>query len=94
MKAWLHCLESTRVSVAAATGSIGSIFDVSMVGGVGHRESADRSQTRPSEKEGSRLVYKESFRAHRAAGGAPFTTVPSDFFVHVAFPRFTPPSLL
>ena len=33
MKAWLNCLESARVSAAAATGSIGSIFDVSMVRG-------------------------------------------------------------
>ena len=32
MKAWMNCLESARVSAAAATGSIGSIFDVSMVG--------------------------------------------------------------
>ena len=37
MKAWLNCLESERVSAGAAIGSIASIFDVSMVGGGGHR---------------------------------------------------------
>ena len=35
-------------------------------------------------------MSKGSFCAHRAAGGAPITTVPSDFFGHVAFLRTEP----
>ena len=47
MKAWLNCLESERVSAGAAIGSIASIFDVSMVGGGGHRGTRpDRSEPR------------------------------------------------
>ena len=82
MKAWLDCLESARMSAAAATGSIASIFDVSMVG----RGRQERPSSR--EKEGGvPWRYNGSFCAHCAAGGAPITMVPSDFFVPIAFLR-------
>ena len=56
MKAWLNCLESARASIAAATGAIASIFDVSMVGGAAKR---GRSEPRGVDrKQGSHLVYK------------------------------------
>ena len=43
MKVRLNCLESAQVSAAAAIGSIGSIFDVSMVrGGRQQRVAAER----------------------------------------------------
>ena len=84
MKASLNCLESARVS-AAATGSIGSIFDVSM----GRRRSAAGRQ-RPRPVGVPLEAYKGSLCALRARGAAPITTAPSDFFVHVAFPRNRP----
>ena len=94
MKAWLNCLESARTSAAAATGAIARIFDVSMVG---RRRRRRREADRTSEPQSRGVEDEErgvpclsklgSFCAHRAAGGAPITTVPSDFFGHVAFLR-------
>ena len=85
MEAWLNCLESARTSAAAATGAIARIFDVSMVGGDGDARPIGAS--RGVEERGVPCLSKGSFCAHRAAGGAPITTVPSDFFGHVAFLR-------
>ena len=42
MKAWLSCLESARMSVGAAIGSMASIFDVFMVGGGRQRGRSSR----------------------------------------------------
>ena len=81
------CLESARTSAAAATGAIARIFDVSMVA----EETATRGRSEPQERGVEErevpCLSKGSFCAHRAAGGAPITTVPSDFFGHVAFLR-------
>ena len=38
IKACMNCLESARMNANAATGSIGSTFDVSMVGGARRRK--------------------------------------------------------
>ena len=59
MKTRLNCHESARMSAAAATGSIGSIFDVSMVRG--GRQQRPRE---PMKKVGLRRVSHRWFRFH------------------------------
>ena len=68
-EACMICLESARMSAAAVTGSIGSIFDVSMVGGGGHERSC-RSQEGSIGRRGPLDIQSPSV-CMRPRGGAP-----------------------
>ena len=73
MKTRLNCHESARMSAAAPTGSIGSIFDVSMARG-GRQREADSGRAVEGPVEGS-----IDFRRRRQPGAAP----PSNFAAEV-----------
>ena len=66
MKTRLNCHESARMSAATATGSIGSIFDVSMGRG-GRQQEADSGRA----VEGFRGCVPLRSSRHRPWGGAP-----------------------
>ena len=90
MKTRLNCHESARMSAAAATGSIGSIFDASMArGGRQQRPTAAEMCGRGS------VEVDLAFSAPLASGGPPKQLLPRDLEVYLArLPTFTPPTSL